>query len=517
VPVNSAWLGLAQLLPRFSAPGSRELLLVSDKEPVALSKNDEVWNLPLLDVEGSAELLVRYDDEEDRVKQFDFVLSPDSERYRPVTHPDSWVIEGAARSFRFSQWSAEYGMAIIDMPDVADRVYLGRDVGIFNVDATSAAWEIKVRGNNTRVRPLVPTSDLIPIAASSDHGDRRRWRRLLSTAAHDQLDADALRALHLAVGGNPGALQDCSPSPSFGLVPDLVSEESPDLDRAIASLVAILNNQKGIERWQLIELLVKLLGVDGSMAAQICRAWQETEMLDELVNTRWSGRRVFARSPSLIIYQVGQECRGLLRGLTLRSTREELCSSAHGVGIESMEVGSFSPYVPRALLLYAEDIELLKQLADRHNLRYQFLRADPFAILSGRDLTDAIPSGYSAQGMAVDLGDGLPLQRWVRRGSPSFWTIESPAQRLWTHFFEAARFWGSILADVEPVISAGRNRLDYQNAYLPLSAARWVSSLGGVLPGPLENGGAYSYGLPSSALQRQICEGLIAFAHSADL
>jgi hypothetical protein len=514
VEIADAWLGLASTLPRISAPGSLGVEALAKGRALALRATGDEWSLPATDLDGDVEIKVTFDDQV-RHRVVSFVSSPSAESYRVISRPGGWAIEGAARSLSLASLPDQYSITPQVVTDVERISYLGADVGSFLASPSGAAWEVVSFGGTRVVRNLVGLDDAHPTGRSESKRDRRNWRKMLDRATPGDGPPELASALSRVVKITDEALPIVVPSSIAPLVSLPVTKEHRGLARAIGAIAAVSNSRTGLDLKLLKRLLMETLDLDHGNVGPVIRAWQECGLVDELVNVHWSDRRFVAAPPSLEVVATEHGYRATLRGLTLERTRYDLNGTARWKGVEYEELASVSEFVPRSIVLRGDPMEKIHAFAQRHSLPIRYLRPDPFASIIGRDLAGKPPGGYEASGPAVELPGGVFMRRWWRSGAPAYWTVEGSARRTWTHFEESARLWAAAFADRPIVSRSDASRLAYANAYLPLSSARWLSAVGGVLPGPTgPKSHQYAYGSPTAALTEHVLLGLDQFIHS---
>jgi hypothetical protein len=275
------------------------------------------------------------------------------------------------------------------------------------------------------------------------------------------------------------------------------------LNDAVVAVAALANNRAAIDRRWLVQLITDVVALDRPRANQVIRAWQEAELLDELVNVAWSGRRFVAVGPRLRLFGDDHGVRASLVGLVLPTTLSEVVSLASSARIGVAPMVSLSPFVPQSVTLRAADSAQIEQIAARLRIASSLLGDDPFRVHPGRDLkaaSDAPRVGYEDEQAMVFAENCFITRRWQPR-APTLWTVECEEYTTWTHFIEAARLWAAAFTGLD-VCSEGPLRFSLPSCFLPLAAARWLSSTGGVRSGPVDSDSTgYVYGAPTRELR----------------
>ena len=515
VRVGSAWLGKPHLLPAFRVKSANSVTATTGEVAFALRLQEaDTWELPSEVIEGPLEVVAETEDQTLRA-QLEFVPSPSAEMFRIPGSPESWNYEDQARSRSFAhRWSDEIS-GPTEIPEVERTIFLGRDIGTFLESAVGAAWAIVEFGNVRIIRSLVPLAENLPRGQVPDSGARRRWRRYLKVDGATSCEPEVAEALRHILS-NTSRQKDLPAVASVGdgrTTSVLRIHPHPRLDDVITSVAAVSNNQVGLERRWLTALLCKALGTEPSFSPLIVRAWQEAGLLDELVNVRWSGRKLLAIPPHLEVFHVSSGVRATLCGLSLATTATELGSVAVGMGMTVAIVESCSPFVPKTVIVQADTIEQVVQLADQQRLPFNFIPPTPFLPHEGRDLNNNPPRvGYRTE-PAEMVGEDVEVIRTWQRGAPSFWTVRSRNMTTWTHFFEAAQFWARILAGTLDVDLRGTLEFTLGTTRIPLSAARWLSAVGGSRSGPTgtQPEEPYIYSAPSAAVRTHLLDELRQF------
>lgn len=515
VRVGSAWLGTPHLLPAFRVESAISMTAHTGGATIALRQHDTgAWELPSEGYEGPLEVVAETEDQTLRA-QMEFVRSPSTESFRVPGSPDSWIYEDQARSRSFAHRWSEDTTGIIEIADVERALYLGRDVGAFLDGPDGAAWAVVEFGTARIIRPLVSLGESVPRGQVPDPGARRRWRRNLKVDAATSCEPEVAATLRHIISNTSGQKDlptvtggaDGRPSPAPKIRPH------PRLDDVITATVAISNRQVGLDRRRFTAFLCETLAVESFASPLIIRAWQEAGLLDELVNVRWSGRKLLAVPPHFKVFRVTSGIRATFCGLSLTVTATELASIAVGMGMTVASVESCSPFVPKTIIVQADSLDQITQLAAQQRLPLHFIPATPFLSHDGRDLNSDPPRiGYRTEPAEL-IGETVEVVRTWQRGAPSFWTIHTSEVTTWTHFFEAARFWARLLAGTFEVDLRGSVDFTLGTTRMPLTAARWLSVVGGPRSGPTgpEPEDPYLYSAPTAAVRTRLLDELRRF------
>ena len=515
VRVGNAWVGIRHLLPMFRVDSATSVTARTNGTIIALRREDlGTWTLPPQDFEGPLELVATNEDQNFRT-QLEFVRAPSTESFRVVASPDSWVYEDQARSRSFFDRWSEDTPVIVEIGDVEQTMYLGRDIGSFLRGRDGAAWAVVQFGNARLIRCLVPLEESAPLGRVEDAGTRRRWRRSLTVDAATTCDpATAATLRRILSNANEQSDLPIVPRGADGrLPPALAVVPHPRLDDVITATVAISNRQAGFDRRRFTALICETLGVEPSASASIVRAWQEAGLVDEVVNVRWSGRKLFAVPPHFQAFRTTSGIRGTFCGLWLAITSSELSSLASRAGMTVASVPACSPYLPKMISVQADTLDQITGLAAHLRLPVHRLPADPFLTHDGRDLNNNPPKvGYQVEPAEV-VGDTVEVARVWQRGAPSFWTIRTTEFATWSHFVEAVHFWARTLAGTLDVEMRGLTEFTIGSTRLPLTAARWLSTVGGSRSGPTgpRSDDPYVYSAPTAALRTRFLDGLQRF------
>lgn len=513
--VGNAWLGASNFLPGFRVGNAISMVANAGGRAITLSRDEEgIWELPPEKLEGPVTVLAETEDSLVH-KQLKFVRSPSSECFKVPRSPESWIYEDQARSRSFANRWPRDTSEITVIADAERTLYLGRDVGVFLDGPEGAAWTVTEFGATRIIRPLEPLTDCVPRGQVSDHGARRRWRKNLRADAMTSCDPEVAAVLRHMVSNTKGQ-KDLPTVETGGDGRSLLTSPicpHPRLDDVVTAIIAISNNQSGIDRRWLGEFLCEIFTIDPGTSRLVIRAWQEAELLDELVNVRWSGRRWVAVQPHLEVFSVPSGIRATLSGLSLTITAAELASIAKEMGMAVASIGARSPFVPSTVIFQADSLEQITELAARQRLNVRYVPVTPFLSHNGRDLNNDPPRiGYRAE-PAETVGETVELIRKWQRHAPSFWMIRCGDFTTWTHFLEAARFWARCLAGTLKVDLSGPFDFTFGDIRIPLAMARWLSAIGGARSGPTgpASEDLYLYSAPTAALRTRLLAELRRF------
>jgi hypothetical protein len=511
IRVGHAWLGVKELLPIVRVPQTSAITATQAGTSLRLEAlGDDKWCFSSNDLSGTILLEAEVSGRSVR-RELQFVLAVSHEHFRMPKDAAHWVYEDQARARTFvERWNSE--AELIPIEDAAETIVLGRDIGTFPTSDESAAWAIHTFGSDVWLRPLAGYEELKPRAMTANVSARRKWRKLLSDA-NDHVDDELLkRIVNAAV--RDGTLPIAERADQVPEPPVEPASPHAQLGRLVTAMVAVSNSRAGLEMRHFKDLVVRMMGVAPAFTRAIVRAWQEADLIDELVRVTWSGRRIHAVRPLLAVFELDGGCRAILRGLVLPTTIADLCQAARNVGVSTAPVGSPSPFVPRSVHFRAERFSQIEGLADAFGLPVVRLGPQPFASSDGWDLFGERPTvGYHfTPEQAPD--EGTTFRRYWRSQGPSYWTVQRGRVATWSHFREAALFWAQALAGGPTVDEIGERDFEVASCHVPLAAARWLSSLGGGLSGPTaeDADSPYLYRAPSRALRARFLAEMQEFA-----
>lgn len=515
VRVGSAWLGVPQLLPKFRMDSATAMTGRSGGTAVSLRQQGAgAWELPARAFDGQFEVVAEVEGRTVGTR-VEFVGSPPTECFKEPGSPESWVFEDQGRSRPFANRWSEDTPEIREIADVEPTVYLGRDVGVFLDGPEGAAWAVVEVGETRIIRPLGPLSDRKPQGQVPDRGARRRWRKMLSVDAVTACEPQTATTLRRIVANTRGQkdLPNVATHADGRKVPSARRPAHPRLAEVITATVAMSNQRAGFDRRSFMTLLCESFAIEPDVAWLVTRGWQEAGLLDELVNVRWSGRKLLAVSPHLCAFRTSSGVRATYCGLSLPVTGTELASTAAGMGMAVSSVESSSPFVPKTTIVQASSLDQIAQLGASQRLPLRFISADPFLSHDGRDLGTHPPQVGYRQGHPERVGPTVEMVQNWQRGAPSFWTIRSRDVTTWTHFRDAATFWARLLAGTLEVDIRAPASFTLGDVRMPLAAARWLSYVGGARSGPTgrDLGDPYLYSAPTPAVRDRMLDGLRRF------
>ncbi len=503
---DSAWIGIQSALPVISASGSSSARLIVGGQVFELSGTAGEWALPRRQLRGQATISVDYTDGR-RERSILFLSAPPRESYRTVRQPEGWAVEGLARAIALPDDVTLHAEEPCLVRGLERLTYLGLVVGEFLPGSDNAAWEVCEVGDRLSVKNLIPLDRINPSTRSDSARDRRAWRKLLNRAARtpgcDAAVAAAIRHVVQVVDSDLSLVDQPAPYRRHTM-PN--AAQHPRVDGVMGAVAALANSTAGIAPELLLRLFVDEFGVERTGAWAVKRAWQEAGMIRELVNVRWSNRRVVAVPPCLQIVRSSHGIRGILSGLALPTTVLAVRNEATKRGMSIESIGALSAFVPSTIMIRCHDVVALAGLASNQGLAIDYVADEPFTFIGGRDLTRNRPSGYAAGHVDAISDDHVRVQRWWLRGAPSYWSVDAVDRRTWTHFRDSAYFWAAAMAGAEPVRSSQGGVLVVERSYLPLQVARWLSAVGGVRAGP-GGDGLYRYGTPTPDVEHLVLEG----------
>ena len=526
VRVGDAYLAKPSMLPHIRAFGASSLSATVGDLELDLKEHDGYWwfQAPGTAFEGERDVVLRARfPAGDRVCRLRFAASASTEAFKELGDPNAWQVEGAAASQALTSSSEMYASTL--GPIVADVdwiVRLGRDVGIFATDVEGTTWEIAAFGSKRCGRLVASEIDAIPTHRSASEGDRRRWRKWLSGAEFNEGDSGRTVSRRIVTNGRtdrvlPEAVPQGPGNPLIGQSISCRTSEHPGLRDLVDIVIALANRSAGIEPSLWRRLGQEILGLEREQFETVSRAWSEASLLNETVSRRWSTRRIMFVPPHLMVFRTDRWVGASLQGLALPTTRFRFSEASVTASLLVEPIRSRSGLVPDGLALRADSIEQIRAVASELGIPIRYLRFDPFHWVRGRDLTKTPPGNYERSTYRNDLQsiEGVAMSRWWRSGSPGLWTVRSSDHFTWSHFESAAVFWASAFAGRRALRFVGEGRLRREGAYLPLTAARWLSALAPVRSGPdPSDGWAYYYETPSNAFAQRLSRSLDDFAAS---
>jgi hypothetical protein len=510
VRADDGWLGVREVLPRVVAPGASAVALKGDKDELMLSSvGDETWTLPVRDFAGEFTVVASLKDAQSR-RTIRFHATPASELFKPPSDPEAWIVEqlggtgtlASSIPFRTSR-------PVDDFESFSERVaYLGPDVGTFVAEPGQAAWRVtRFGGRLLGSRGLLRGQAARPSSEVESAHARRRWRKMLfeSTAWLDpDFDNDRRRIKSRASAQAHLPRLDLEP-----LVPNLAEIQLPrpsdSVDRLVRILCGRASTRSGIDWREWTTVAQRVLDIDSRLSEQLTRAWMEAGLVDIASSARWWYRVVFARSPRLVAFNVGEQVGATLSGLVLPTTIDELRRTAVRLGCFVEERYSVSPLVPSTVTLRASKASTVEELARACQLRLCWLDLD--ALTRGgeayrHDGTSSPPQHYerTSRWSYWSLKDGeypdVFVEHRMRPDRPDYWLASCGGRQVWFYDLNVTRAWAAALVG-EPVVNAADDSfIEANHAFLPLPIARALSVLGAALSGPTGSGYRYVPGAP---------------------
>lgn len=511
IRVGSSWLGARDCLPEVQVDFATAVTgQLGDKRIQLLERRPGEWQLPRDNYDGPVAITAEANGAR-LATVLRFVLDPGGETFRQPGRPGRWLFESQAASTSLLQrWPAS-DAAPAQVSGISDVTYLGRDVGVFVDTPEEATWEIRTFGRSSTRRLLVAADEVLPEHQVPTSGYRTRWRKMLKNSFGPAEDQVVRRIV--GGGGGGGRLPHTPERNPPPVSPTQSATSHPRLTELLTVLVSVSNTRTGIDRAAFDRYVDAFLGGDRTTRRPILRAFTEAGLIDQLVDVSWSGKKLLAVAPHLIVFEVDGRWRATVGGLALPSTLSSIQDDASQHGIATQAVASLSQYVPATVTLEAITFNELGSLASRFRLPIRPLDPQPFSQRETRDLVTSAPNvGYEHE-EPVLVRSAVTLQRHWRRGGPAHWSVNAPGLTTWSHYYDAAMFWA--IAFDGPIDCNFVSSTDFtvSGAHLPLAAARWLSSVGGARSGPVAGaqGVSYAYSAPTNEVRARFVEDLESF------
>jgi hypothetical protein len=228
----------------------------------------------------------------------------------------------------------------------------------------------------------------------------------------------------------------------------------------------------------------------------------EAGLIDVASSARWWYRAVFARSPRLVAFRVGEHFGATLSGLALPTTIEEVRRTVVRNGGLVEERCSVSPLVPSTITLRASNAAAVEEVGRACRIGLYWLDVGALTRDNGNrhDGTSAPPEHYERASRwfhwSLKAGEypNVFVEHRMRPDRPDYWVVSGGGRRAWFYDLNVTRMWATALLNHPLVNVADDGSLEANHAFLPLPIARTVSILGSALAGPTGNGYRYSPG-----------------------
>lgn len=517
VPADDGWLGVREVLPRLVAPGATAIVLMGDGSEVSLnSVSEDTWAFPAQDLAGEFTVIASGDGGQSR-RTIRFHTTPASEAFKPPLDQEAWIVEQIggtgtlANSVPFCS-----SPTTDDSESLSEQVaYLGPDVGTFVANRGEAAWCVtRFAGRLLGSRGLLRGQAALPSKEVVSAHARRRWRRMLFESAvwsDRDFDNDRRRVKPTAVAHAHLPRLELQQ-----LVPGLAGIRLPPPSDSANRLVRIIcgraSTRSGIGWREWDTLARRVLDIDSRLLEQVTRAWMEAGLVDMTSSARWRYRAVFARSPQLVAFNVGEHIGASLSGLSLSTTVEDVRRVAVRMGCLVEERVSVSPLVPSTIALRAFSVSTVEELARTCRLELSWLDLDALTRreINRHDGSSAPPEHYEGarRWLYWSLKDGeypdVIVEHRMRAGRPDYWLASHRGRRVWFYDLNVTRAWAAAFLGEPVVNAAGETFLEANHAFLPLPIARTVAVLGCALSGP--TGTAYQYGTGTPQLRKLVLD-----------
>lgn len=292
-------------------------------------------------------------------------------------------------------------------------------------------------------------------------------------------------------------------------------------------LCARFASQRGVSEGELVQVVMRELGIKMSETWAVLRAWVEAGMLDVLADARWRARTYFGRTPQLVIDRRFGHYKAVLTGLVPPFLLERFDNLSSAKGITPIERRSVSEFVPPLPCCRSHRLGVLAELARELNLPPIVHVRPPEEFLSPvRTLAQQYSStahdswspyrwwdwnrrGFSENPSQRSLS-GISVE-WSRRDDgPDRYKLYQDGSLLW---WSRSRTWTILaaftLAGVPVFTRQSGPAIESQgdSLYLPLAAARAVAWIGPANPGPVrlaDGKVAYRYTFPDERVREAV-------------
>lgn len=507
VRTDDGWLGVAEVLPAVVAPGASGATLEGPSGSLGLTKSrDDCWSLPANDIVGEYTIAVAFDGAIER-RTIRFHSTPVTESFKGATDPAGWITEGLRGTGTLDEQNFSVETSVEDCTRYCERAaLLGPNVGQFVLTPDEAAWRLthfagKLLGAQARRRG----EDAVPRQQVDNAHARRRWRTMLFDSIPDPSGShfDEVRRQVRGYANNRNLPRIDVKQAAPDIAPLRLSAPASSVERLVRVIAGRAAARAGLDWSEWAELTQRILGVDQRSLEHVTRAWMEAGLIDVASYARWWHRRVFARTPQLVAFRVGQGFGATLSGLTLPGTINEAQAAATRIGLLVEDRSSVSLFVPRSLALRAPNRQVLESFATSRLLPLRWVNLAALKTSEPQhDGLAAPPDHYERTTRwhywSLDSGQhpGVLVEHHMRRDRPDFWTTSAAGRSIWSYDLNVARGWSAALLGEPLVCVVGEAFLDARHAYLPLPLARVVSILGAGLSGPIDGKYRYATGTP---------------------
>jgi hypothetical protein len=500
IRVDDGWLGVHEVLPRVVAPGASTIVLNDASGDLPLNRlGDDTWGFPRRDLTGEFTLVAALDGSEDR-RRIRFHAAPAAEAFKGPTEPDAWIVEEVSGTGTLSSSvPLTTSPTDTDCSQLCERTaYLAPDVGAFASTPEEAAWRVvSFGGTFTGARATLRGDSAIPSRWVASASARRRWRKILFHSSPPSSDPEFEQARR-KIKGHAFADAHVPRADVQQLVPDLtpmrLSPPSSSVDRLVRIIAGRAASRSGIDLREWIELAQRVLEIDERVLKRVTRAWVESGLVDIASNARWWHRSLFARTPRIVAFKVGDRVGASLSGLTLTNTVDEMRRNAARIGVLVEDRFSVSSLVPQTISVRASDARALEELASACRLSLQWLDLGRVmrGVSSRHDGISAPPEHYerTSRWLKWSLKDGeysdVLVEHSMRRDRPDYWLASRDGIGIWSYDLNITRAWAAALLGEPVVTAANAEFLEANHGFVPLPIARVVSILGPALPGPTD-------------------------------
>lgn len=148
-----------------------------------------------------------------------------------------------------------------------------------------------------------------------------------------------------------------------------------------------------------------------------------------------------------------------------------------------------SRHVPPRLMIRGEE-DKVRRFASRADFEIRYLLPFPVANMRRREDSQRTPPlGYRFErSMPTFLPpDGVEVLMHSRPGAPRYWSAQVAGGTVWSYAPEATSFWVCRALGLASARLGKGGELEAHRSFLPLSLARWLSSVSGISPGPIDD------------------------------
>ena len=507
--IGSEYLGWKELLPRIDAPGADAVSLEVNGATVQLTKEGDSWIIAPGKYLGGAIVVAHFGSDVLR-RKFEFVEVPVSGNYKTPTDTGFCMVEvnrGADVLPRFvEQESADTCQRI---ENSVHRIYLGTVPGQFLNEAEKAAIQVSYFGE--KAIPVVLDSQRLSESDTKVDSPHlvRKWRQVIAQVYKLTAHSNDHRQVLNKMKSKTIFAEKCQPIGGFSQPPTPYEDDdklSLQRDALLAALAVRSLRRKGVPISQWNSMLVEHFNIDWKMARFIHRGWLEAGVIDEFSSTNSPGLNIFARYPKIYVFQSEDKFVGAINGLLMPSKLEAIKNLANASSVDTAVNFGPSPLIPPHLRLMADTEEAILKFAATAELDVLYLKETPFPSLQHRDKGLQPSVGYKLRSThpTFTTPQGVVLRAFKSDRGPMFWSVESNGIHAWTYSSSQAEFLACHMVGAFNLKKVSSVDLSVESSFIPLTAARWIVTVGGVPAGPNSKSGLkYLYRLPSPEMSNR--------------